>query len=768
MSPKQSTNTTMGNNPMIQAMEELCGSKLPQNPQPGHNSDNNISRVPQFEHGGPKTDQTMEEAVAVPEAQPNRSNNQPGMDLPRFSASPTAEVHQRPRKPLPGLGTPATTLPTPSLSPHDPNIKTPPTSQLEDHDDEAVETMQDPMVVPQAQPQGSFTKTGGKLLTHPLVAPVLAQAHPGRQIIGHVPEVTPAQAAKERTYSHVITGPNNVPQQAPRDCWAHLQRQGQGVFPEEVHGTKERSPAAVTAWLPYIVALGLKQGTYPKMSVADKRAQNPKAGNPDKRLQPSWAFLIYVLIAVSPEGKLTLREIYNLALAWCPGLNANNATCRHQLSTSEEFWKVDTNKWRLAESEGANTVETSTAGASQEATSGPATTRSHSSPSKHQAAPRKGLPLSSTPKESAKEGRPGQAANNEPPSLPLAPTRVGSRKRTKNPKYADSDDSGDLYSSSPRKRLRFSDTNPQSSKEKASPEDQHGGSSFQSRRIDPDGLAGDVPKHPARPRTRPPPEFESVEQGQIVGPGPATAASLREARARFNTASEEQESEEPSEQNGYHSRVHFRNSRSPIRNWTEMFLSRHQKKMEEGHNNWKANNPNGDKYPIRREPAFPNGWEEPGLNGSPQGRPFMTALPKGRLLEQTQDNWAKDGKKIQLATYEKQVLQLAQVNEDEDFTVELKEGFSTVEKKWAPDCDRRMRERIDEWHARRYPVTGTKLLRGKEGSAMAYRLDEMSESFKLKPIEEFSESNVRGEIFPTSNVRGEHYPESSMRMSLNA
>jgi hypothetical protein len=114
-------------------------------------------------------------------------------------------------------------------------------------------------------------------------------------------------------------------------------------------GTDYEVEAALKAWLPSVEALGLTQNEFPKIKVEGRWAQPGKPGT--DTAPPSWAFLVYTLLAVSPTGILQQRQIYNLSVAWCTSLTINNNTLRHQLSCADEFRtekKGGVDFWRLA------------------------------------------------------------------------------------------------------------------------------------------------------------------------------------------------------------------------------------------------------------------------------------------------------------------------------------------------------------------------------------------------------------------------------------
>ena len=126
-----------------------------------------------------------------------------------------------------------------------------------------------------------------------------------------------------RSYIYVIQSRDKrpAPKQAPRGCFDHL-----GNFP--ANGCKEQDRDD-QAWLPFLEALGLQRSIFPAIKIDGIK---PQRGTPT-----SWNYLNYVLIAVSPEGKLEGRVMYNLALAWCPSLKANNSSFRHCLAKCDEF-----------------------------------------------------------------------------------------------------------------------------------------------------------------------------------------------------------------------------------------------------------------------------------------------------------------------------------------------------------------------------------------------------------------------------------------------
>lgn len=130
---------------------------------------------------------------------------------------------------------------------------------------------------------------------------------------------------------HTISSRNNPTlAQAPADCWNKLL-----LLPQNGSRKEDRKDAD---WLPFLNALGLQQGEYPTIQVQGKKQQTGKPGTHES--VPHWNFLVYLLIAISPKGKLKSREIYNLCLALCPDLKPNNATCRHALVMMNKSSKV--------------------------------------------------------------------------------------------------------------------------------------------------------------------------------------------------------------------------------------------------------------------------------------------------------------------------------------------------------------------------------------------------------------------------------------------
>jgi hypothetical protein len=127
------------------------------------------------------------------------------------------------------------------------------------------------------------------------------------------------------SYMHTITvigGLARSLHQAPTDCWDGM------IFPSPT--TPARS-----AWLPFLLKLGLTPGEYPQIQVAGKAAQPRNCRREDGA--PSWHFLMYTLLAVSPQGRLKLSTIFNLCLAWCSKLSDKNQTCRAALSRCTAF-----------------------------------------------------------------------------------------------------------------------------------------------------------------------------------------------------------------------------------------------------------------------------------------------------------------------------------------------------------------------------------------------------------------------------------------------
>jgi hypothetical protein len=123
---------------------------------------------------------------------------------------------------------------------------------------------------------------------------------------------------------HRISSEGDSIFQASEDCWDDILPVPQNSSQEE-----DRDDAK---WLPFLERLGLQPGTYPSIDVEDKVCRPGKPGGGPKNLNPNWTFMAYTLIALSPKGKLTSREIYHLSLAWCSTLPANNASCRHALT----------------------------------------------------------------------------------------------------------------------------------------------------------------------------------------------------------------------------------------------------------------------------------------------------------------------------------------------------------------------------------------------------------------------------------------------------
>lgn len=113
------------------------------------------------------------------------------------------------------------------------------------------------------------------------------------------------------------------PRQAPRDCWDHLPALSQNNNQNNIN------------WPPYLQALGLTPGVYPAIQVKGMKGQRGQAGNTKKA--PSWNYLIYILIAMSPKGKLEGWVIHNLVMAWCPAVKWKNSSMRHNLTVCDEF-----------------------------------------------------------------------------------------------------------------------------------------------------------------------------------------------------------------------------------------------------------------------------------------------------------------------------------------------------------------------------------------------------------------------------------------------
>ena len=155
----------------------------------------------------------------------------------------------------------------------------------------------------------------------------------------------------QRIYNHKISSSFNdgtsTPRQAPTNCWACMTMPTNGI------GENDRDDAQ---WLPFLTKLGLVPGVFPNIHVKDKASQpgkrwdlNGNTSQPDKSGKmktktPEWHFLMYVLLAVSPQGRLKQNTLYNLALAWCSWLPAKNQSCRRILCTKDEFIKEEGEK----------------------------------------------------------------------------------------------------------------------------------------------------------------------------------------------------------------------------------------------------------------------------------------------------------------------------------------------------------------------------------------------------------------------------------------
>jgi hypothetical protein len=188
---------------------------------------------------------------------------------------------------------------------------------------------------PQRELEALVTETEGGIhfsLVHSQVGASAPQFGLGDAAIrtpAGIPPPPQGPTSNSATYTYVIQSRDTrpAPKQAPRGCWSHLR-----PFPST--GTKigDRDNKA---WLPYLEALGLTPNEFPAIQVNGMKPQTGNAGG--EKTSPSWNFLIYALIAVSPLGKLESREIYHLCLAWCPSLDSKNQSCRASLTKKDEF-----------------------------------------------------------------------------------------------------------------------------------------------------------------------------------------------------------------------------------------------------------------------------------------------------------------------------------------------------------------------------------------------------------------------------------------------
>jgi hypothetical protein len=154
----------------------------------------------------------------------------------------------------------------------------------------------------------------------------------------------PAEPAQALWFNHAIISlcVSTAPTQKGADCFSCAGLVG---FPKT---------GARADWLPYVTALGLAPGEYPKIHVTGKREQTGRVRGQNV---VDWNFLLYIVLAVAPGGKMKLNTIFNICLAWCDKLAPINATCRHNLTTKVEFINfVDSSEvydkndtwWRLA------------------------------------------------------------------------------------------------------------------------------------------------------------------------------------------------------------------------------------------------------------------------------------------------------------------------------------------------------------------------------------------------------------------------------------
>jgi hypothetical protein len=621
--------------------------------------------------------------------------------------------------------------------------------------------MQDPLVVPQAQAGRSTAQTGEKFQIPP-PAPSTNGTIQG-QLGVSVPQTgwniqvptPPPPAANAPVYRHVIRSRVKkvaALRQAASTCWDHLRN---GNFPTTKTKDGKRDNAA---WLPYVKALGLKKNVFPKIHVQGKKAQHHVDGG--KTLVPSWAFLAYVLIAVSPKGSLSSNAIYHLGLAWCSGIKARNQSCRKGLI--EDMFRPENGFHRLSNvGEPVRTREEKKDNGKPGTDSGmktPPGSSSQSSNSASSSPPRSSTPgpkwttLNYNPSTKSSE-KPTAPAEQTPSSSRPSSTRE--RKSTKHfDEYYAGAGNGKEHNGAPglqttesRKRHRVFDPS-------ADDEQDYGGS------------------------------------------GPQTTASRKRARiisnSKFGSQHSNDESNdngwsilglpEPSEENFYQSGVRTF-GKSNIGNANQWRRYHNLKELAIARAKSLVNNPNWESY---MRPAFPKGYIEPGLDrtGQPRGVPFMTTVTKGFSLQQFPGDEVRYGEKITLAAYKadviacpnrkidweltekkkalrkakehknedlvkklkEQILELEKEKEEGVFSKELEEGFSsTTHANWKPrdDRDLYMLTKIDKHNARKYH----------EGLVGSIEWNKERPN-KLMPLEQFSMDNPMGGLFCESNERG--------------
>ena len=132
-------------------------------------------------------------------------------------------------------------------------------------------------------------------------------------------------------YSYAIITEGDLIRQAAANCWESE------LIPNANFGDNDQDDEI---WRHLLFKLGIKPEEFPSINVSGMEKQPGTAGKPGGQA-PSWNYLMYTLIAVSPCGRLKQNMIYNLCLAWCSRLKANNSTCRHGLCTSRHFYRED-------------------------------------------------------------------------------------------------------------------------------------------------------------------------------------------------------------------------------------------------------------------------------------------------------------------------------------------------------------------------------------------------------------------------------------------
>ena len=779
MQPK---NISSGSSHLSHASKDMHQPKPLSKHSANHATSNDTSTPTQPDHGKIQNNQTTQDVESIPQAQLSEPNSQTRAESPVTLEPAVAKNIKTPRTPLPAWDAHNTQLPTPSVTPPKSKTNTFPSPLLGGYDDEIDKTIQDPAVVSQEQSAGSTNRTSHNFSASPSVCR-------GRsaQQISRESRATIGSQPVDEMYDHTIQqqdgnvpdparGP--VPFQASRNCFARLNH---GDFPIETCKDGLRNPAAIAAWLPYISALGLEQSKFPKIQVTRKKAQNNKAGKPmskEKKQQPSWAFLIYVLLAVSPQGKLTKHEIFNLALTWCPGLEPNDSTCRHQLTTSEEFRRVDRDDknnmyWRLARSDEqpkgkkpklkkASTSKTKKDGQSNvtaevcledynvessfEASSSDDTSRqldtgnNGPSSSNHNATSSDILALSSISQ--------GSGAWN-----PINKDVRKSGRERKRPRRFDIDDA-EPDSAPPPKRVK-------------------------------------LPKASSQPREKPPLNAHQVRVLSLVrqdtGPNDLFGMAHRGAPKRkrrlsfvvesadeedqnkdtsFEDIRDEPEAGDSSKKNDHHygASTYNNGSITASSGQTSILNSHrnHAKEREEELTSGQAEHPWGEESLINSWSRANKKWKQPPA----KGEPFMVDLPKGEALQQRPGHIARYGfkKNITVTEYKRDVLEWANKNMGAAFRKELHNDFKRVEINWVPDYDRRFLKLMDRQFDKHHPQFGTRSQKGKEASDNPMSLEGR---IVLAPLRENFDgvSNDRAERLPglrgtgtdqgtTANFRG--------------